>query len=183
MKFCGWLQLGGKTGVSTICRSCATMFSEDFFLKSLETGLCGKVLRSLNPNFYKSFRTILEDSSFKLIQLHLKGQESLWEVEKMLLIILSHSISNNFFLLIVCLAPSQTNKFQTLPNFFKRIENTVGKEEIARYKHFFLFPHCFQKTCVADTWKKGLILKKVKGRFGEAFDSMYMFSGKWVRVF
>ena len=35
--------------------------------------------------------------------------------------------------------------------FSKRIENTVGKGEIARYEHFLLFPWCFQKTCTADT--------------------------------
>ena len=28
----------------------------------------------------------------------------------------------------------------------KRVENTVGKGEIARYKQFPLFPQCFQKT-------------------------------------
>ena len=31
----------------------------------------------------------------------------------------------------------------------KRVENTVGKGEIARYEQFLLFPLCFQKT--ADT--------------------------------
>ena len=31
-----------------------------------------------------------------------------------------------------------------------RIENTVGKGEIARYEQFLLFPQCFQKTCTAD---------------------------------
>ena len=30
--------------------------------------------------------------------------------------------------------------------FFKRVENTVGKEEIALYEQFLLFPQCFQKT-------------------------------------
>ena len=35
--------------------------------------------------------------------------------------------------------------------FFKRVENTVGKGEIARYEQFLLFPPCFQKTCSADT--------------------------------
>ena len=35
--------------------------------------------------------------------------------------------------------------------FFKWIENTVGKGEIARYEQFLLFPKCFQKTCTADT--------------------------------
>ena len=33
----------------------------------------------------------------------------------------------------------------------KRIENTVGKGEIARYEQFLLFPQCFQKNCTADT--------------------------------
>ena len=33
----------------------------------------------------------------------------------------------------------------------KRVENTVGKGEIAHYEHFHLFPQCFQKTCTADT--------------------------------
>ena len=32
-----------------------------------------------------------------------------------------------------------------------RVENTVGKGEIARYEQFLLFPQCFQKTCTADT--------------------------------
>ena len=27
----------------------------------------------------------------------------------------------------------------------KRVENTVGKGEIARYEQFILFPECFQK--------------------------------------
>ena len=34
--------------------------------------------------------------------------------------------------------------------FFKRVENTVGKGEIARYEQFLLFPQCFQKTYNAD---------------------------------
>ena len=29
----------------------------------------------------------------------------------------------------------------------KRVENTVGKREIARYEQFILFPQCFQKAC------------------------------------
>ena len=35
--------------------------------------------------------------------------------------------------------------------FSKRVENTEGKGEIARYEQFLLFPPCFQKTCTADT--------------------------------
>ena len=36
-------------------------------------------------------------------------------------------------------------------NFFKRVENTAGKGEIARQEQFLLSPQCFQKTCTADT--------------------------------
>ena len=35
--------------------------------------------------------------------------------------------------------------------FSNRIENTVGKGEIARYEQFPLFPQCFQRTCTAGT--------------------------------
>ena len=33
----------------------------------------------------------------------------------------------------------------------KRVENTVGKEEIACYEQFLLFPIAFFKACTADT--------------------------------
>ena len=35
--------------------------------------------------------------------------------------------------------------------FSTRVENTVGKGEIARYEQFLLFPQCFWMTCAADT--------------------------------
>ena len=35
--------------------------------------------------------------------------------------------------------------------FHRRIENTVGKGEIARYEQFLLFPQYFQQTCTTDT--------------------------------
>ena len=35
--------------------------------------------------------------------------------------------------------------------FSKWVENTVGKEEIALYEQFVLYPQCFKKTCTADT--------------------------------
>ena len=34
--------------------------------------------------------------------------------------------------------------------FSNKVENTVGKGEIARYEQFLLFPQSFQKTCSAD---------------------------------
>ena len=36
-----------------------------------------------------------------------------------------------------------------------RVENTVGKGEIARYEQFLLFPLCFQKACFPGASKKG----------------------------
>ena len=35
--------------------------------------------------------------------------------------------------------------------FSRRVDNTAGKGEIARYEQFLLFPRCFDKTCTADT--------------------------------
>ena len=33
------------------------------------------------------------------------------------------------------------------------VENSVGKEEIASYQQFLLFPQCFQKLSVVDALK------------------------------
>ena len=41
----------------------------------------------------------------------------------------------------------------------KRVENTVGKGEIARYEQFLLFPQCFQKACFPGA-SKGVIVWK-----------------------
>ena len=43
----------------------------------------------------------------------------------------------------------------------KRVENTVGKGEIARYEQFLLSPQCFQKACFKRCQKvssKGVIM-------------------------
>ena len=48
------------------------------------------------------------------------------------------------------LKQSADNSFKFDENsikFSKRVENTVGKGEIARYEQFLLFPQCFQKAC------------------------------------
>ena len=39
----------------------------------------------------------------------------------------------------------------------KRVENTVGKGEIAHYEQFLLFPQCFQKACFPGA-SKGVIV-------------------------
>ena len=78
------------------------------------------------------------------------------------------------------LNPFPNDKLQTLQNkafaddnfkfddngrkFSRKIENSVGKGEIAQNEQFLLFPQCFQKTCTRKTrenqglFGKGLIL-------------------------
>ena len=53
----------------------------------------------------------------------------------------------------------------------KRVENTVGKGEIARYEQFLLFPLCFQKACFPGA-SKGVIVYRVK--LTEGRDCTYM---------
>ena len=43
--------------------------------------------------------------------------------------------------------------------FTNRVDNTVGKGEIACYEQFFLFPQCFQKTCTADIKTRACLRK------------------------
>ena len=44
----------------------------------------------------------------------------------------------------------------------KRVENTVGKGEIARYEQFLLFPQCFQKACFPGASKCVIVWEWVK---------------------
>ena len=46
--------------------------------------------------------------------------------------------------------------------FSKRVENTVGKGEIARYKQFLLFPPCFQKAGLPGASKDVIVWEWVK---------------------
>ena len=45
--------------------------------------------------------------------------------------------------------------------FYKWVENTVGKGEIARHEQFLLFPQCFQKNLIVDMYKQRLVLERV----------------------
>ena len=47
---------------------------------------------------------------------------------------------------------------ESSPNALK----TLGKGETAHYGQFLLFPQCFQKTCTADMFKKGLVWERIK---------------------
>ena len=46
--------------------------------------------------------------------------------------------------------------------FFERVENTVGKGEIAHYEQFLLFPLCFQKACFPGASKGVIVWEWVK---------------------
>ena len=46
--------------------------------------------------------------------------------------------------------------------FSKRVENTVGKGEIARLEQFLLFPQCFQKACFLGASKGVIVWEWVK---------------------
>ena len=43
----------------------------------------------------------------------------------------------------------------------KRVENTVGKGEIARFEQLLLFPQCFQKACFPGASKGVIVLEWV----------------------
>ena len=47
----------------------------------------------------------------------------------------------------------------------ERVENTVGKGEIARYEQFLLFPQCFNEACFPGASKGVILWEWVKGFF------------------
>ena len=50
---------------------------------------------------------------------------------------------------------------ENIRKFSKRVENIVGKAEIARYEQFLLFPQCFQKACFPGASKAVIVWKWV----------------------
>ena len=66
----------------------------------------------------------------------------------------------NFRLFQTYLFDFADDNFEFVENgrkFSKRVENTVGKGEIARYKQFLLFPQCVQKTLLQTRENLGYI--------------------------
>ena len=55
----------------------------------------------------------------------------------------------------------------------KRVENTVGKGEIARYEQFLLFPQCFRKACFPEGSKGVIVWEWVKS--GLVTHASYLF--------
>ena len=54
----------------------------------------------------------------------------------------------------------------------KRVENTVGKGEIARYEQFLLFPKSFQKACFPGASKGVIVWEWV---FPQCFPKAFFF--------
>ena len=67
------------------------------------------------------------------------------------------------------------NLMKISEKFAKRVENTMGKGEIARYEQFLLFPQCFQKACFPRTSKGVIVWEWVKGQI-LTFSSFAVFS-------
>ena len=73
--------------------------------------------------------------------------------------LLTHYQTTNSRLFQIELANDKFKFYENSRKFFKQVENSVGKGEIARYEQFLLFPQCFQKACflgaskVVTVWK------------------------------
>ena len=87
---------------------------------------------------------------------------SVWKYLKFVVWERVNSVPNNKFL--------DSSKFdENCRKFWRWVENTVGKGEIAHYEQtvgkgeiahyeqFLLFPLCFQKTCTGDIYKPGFV--------------------------
>ena len=76
---------------------------------------------------------------------------------------LTLSQTTDFKLVQIKQSADDNSKFdENSRKFSKRVENTVGKEEIARYEQFLLFPQCFQKTCFPGASKGVIVWEWVK---------------------
>ena len=58
-------------------------------------------------------------------------------------------------------------------NLSKRVENTVGKGEIACYEQFFLFSQCFQKACFPGASKGTIVWEWVKNSVRKGDNACY----------
>ena len=54
-------------------------------------------------------------------------------------------------------ADDKINVTEKLKLILERVENIVGKGENAGYRHFLLFPQCFQKPSYTGSLKVGIV--------------------------
>ena len=59
-------------------------------------------------------------------------------------------------------ADNKINVAEKLKFILGRVENIVGKGENAGYKHFLLFPKCFQKASYTGLLKTAIVWYRVK---------------------
>ena len=59
-------------------------------------------------------------------------------------------------------ADDKCNVTKMIISVLNRVENIVGKGEIARYEQFLLFPQCFQKACFPGASKGVIVWEWVK---------------------
>ena len=79
--------------------------------------------------------------------------------------LLTHYQATNFRLFQnerVCRGQFHIQYDENARNLSKRVENTVGKGEIARYEQFVLFPQCFQKSSFPGASKGVIVWEWVK---------------------
>ena len=77
-----------------------------------------------------------------------------------LILFLTHYQTTNSYWSKLKQSADDNFKFnENFRKFSKRVKNTVGKGEIARYKQFLLFPQCFQKACFPGA-SKGVIVRE-----------------------
>ena len=75
---------------------------------------------------------------------------------------LTHYQTTNFRLFQIEFADDNFKFDENGRKVSKRVENTVGKGEIARYEQFLLFPQCFQKACFPGASKGVIVWEWVK---------------------
>ena len=66
--------------------------------------------------------------------------------------------------------------------FPKRVENTVGKDEIACYEQFLLYPQCFQKASFPGASKGVIVWKWVNEYFTLAY-RFVLSNTKWLKYY
>ena len=74
-------------------------------------------------------------------------------------LLLTHYQTTNFRLFQTekSLQTTISNLTKIAEKLSNRVENTVGKGEIARYEQFLLFPRCFQKACFPGASKAVIV--------------------------
>ena len=76
-----------------------------------------------------------------------------------------------------CLQTTILYLMKIAKKFSKRVENTVGKEEIPRYEQFLLYPQCFQqKACFPGAAKGATVWEWVKYNVENCRNTSFLFN-------